>query len=107
MNKKANLHVYWVELSFALLLAIGLIFSVSAQNMLVSYILLILFAFMAGVLLAEQKSKKTPLRIIILGFLIGFMMGHYTHSIPFLIIFLVVSSLSYKAVDAGLILSKK
>ncbi len=101
-----DLLTHWGELASMIALGIGFTIAVTIQNELSLYVVIFLAGIIAGRLCWEEEviQPMTPIYLVIIGFLIGYVLGSFSGSRIFVIIvFLIASMGSHHFHKKGLI----
>src|SRR3989344_8141927 len=88
----------WLELSFCVLLIVGVRIALAAPSAAISYVIIFLAGIFSGRLIYEKRSKiQLPYFLIIISFVIGYLIGVYYGSRRVIIaLFVVGAVLGYK-----------
>ena len=81
----------WAEAFAFFFVIVGFILSLTAANVVYSYVFVLLMGAVFGRVLFRFKTKsRVPLYLIILGFLLGFLIGNYRADFRVLIVLYVL-----------------
>jgi len=105
-GEKINLLTHWGEFVSMIALLVGFAIAVGIQNEISLYVVIFLAGIIAGRLCWEEEviQPMSPIYLIIIGFLIGYVLGLFLGSrILVIIVFFIGGIGSYYAHKKGLI----
>jgi len=98
--------MHWVEMVTLTFVVIGIIIALLSPSAFISYIIILLSGMFAGRLMWERRNNvKFTYIAIIIGFLVGFMLGsfsHYGNQIVIVVLFIFGAVLMYRLNKKGI-----
>jgi hypothetical protein len=95
----------YMEFFFLVLMVLGIVISLLAQNPFIRLTIIFMAGFFAGKVMYERKTNiRFPYVVIFIGFLIGFLLGaYYSSKILIGFFFILGAVVGYKLYEKGLI----
>jgi len=93
--KSSLLYDLWAEIFFFIIMLVGVVVALTAGSVIISYAVILIAGLLAGRILKGGETRLGfPVYMLVTGFLIGFLIGSYSHNKIIIILLYVIGIVS-------------